>query len=260
MFPFVEVFGIKLYLTGIGIVVAFLTFIMSSYISSKRYNQSFSKIFLWLPLPIILMYILWLYFSFVLKGGNFFPHGIETFIQLFSPYGYHFNLIGVLLGFFLAIWIFMKGVKRKESKKIWFDIFFQAFINAVIVLWLFLLLGDNFLGRAHEGWMSVKSMHLESKLNKYNGVYPLGIFLSLGALLLNILITLFKIIKKRTGIGILGFALFNLLLLVLLPFWNTPRHIVIAISGNISLDLYSYVLILFMFIFGLYYRKMQKNY
>lgn len=260
MFPFVELFWVKLYLTGIGIVLAFFVFLISGYFSAKKYNQDFGKFFIWLPLPILLMYGFWLYSFFVLSSGRLFPWSIQGLIQIFNPYGYHFNLIGLLIGLFIAIWFFIKKIKRKETKKIRFDIFFHSFINAVIVLGLFLTLWDNFLGKPYEGWIGVGALHPESSLIKYNSVYPLGIFLSLGALLIKILITTIKLIKKKTGLWILGFSLFCFLFIAILPFRNTPRHAVIPILGNFSLDLYYYVMTLFGIIFFIIYRKFQKNY
>jgi len=55
-------------------------------------------------------------------------------------------------------------------------------------------MGDNFMGVATDTRLGIKSLHSDSQRNKFSLVYPIGLFLSLGALFISLYI---KIIKKK---------------------------------------------------------------
>ncbi len=58
MYPFIEVFGTKMYMTGVGIVLSCIVFLVTTYYLCKKYNQDFIKLFNWLPWLIIPAYVL----------------------------------------------------------------------------------------------------------------------------------------------------------------------------------------------------------
>lgn len=256
MYPYLELFGTKLYMTGIGIVLACIVFLVTAWILARKYHQEFMRLFNWLPWLLIPTYILWLYTSFVLDYGFFIP----TSLHFLSPYGYNFSLIGVLIACFFSVLLFMTQFRRSETKKVWLDILFFSFINAIIILWVFLLLGDNFVGKAYGGALGVNALMPESALVKYESVFPIGIFLSLGALAINVIITLWKLSLKKAGLGLWGFIFLFVLLLMLLPFWNYPAHGVVSIFGKVSLDLNHYVLLFLIGYCLLWLKKLKKPY
>ncbi|MEI7558253.1 MAG: hypothetical protein WCJ45_05610 [bacterium] len=55
-------------------------------------------------------------------------------------------------------------------------------------------MGDNFIGATTTSWLGIKSLHSDSQWNKFNLVYPIGLFLSLASLFVVIGI---KILKKK---------------------------------------------------------------
>lgn len=136
MYPYVELFGMKLYMTGIGIVLACVVLLITAWTLARKYHQEFMKLFNWLPWLLIPTYILGLYVSFVFESGSFFP----TSLKFLSPYGYNFHLVGVVVACFASILLFLRQFRRNETKKIWIDILFFSFINAIIILGVFLLL------------------------------------------------------------------------------------------------------------------------
>lgn len=255
MYPYIEILGIKMYMTGLGIVVAGLVFILTTYHLCKKYNQDFIKLFNRLPWLMISVYVLWLYTSFVLESGSLIP----TSLKILSPYGYRFNFVGVLVGCFLSMIIFLKGFRRNETKKVWIDIFFFGFINAVIALGIFLVLGDNFIGKEYTGALSITALRPESALVKFEGVYPIGIFLSVAALMINVIISVRKLTIKKVWLGIWGFVLFFLVLIGILPYWNYPAHGVLAL-GKITLDINYFILFFLILYFLLLWRKLRKPY
>ena len=192
MFPYFELFGTKIYSTGLGIVLSCLAFLITAYFLCKRYNQEFLRLFNGLPWLLVAVYVGGLYLSFVLGIG--------------------------------------------------------------------LLLGDNFVGKPYDWAVGVRALIAESSLVKYGTVYPIGLFLSLGALILNVVITFWKFIAKKAGLWIWGFILLFVLFIGLLPFWNYPAHGVWSVFGLWTLDLNYYVFWFLIIYFLLWNRRLKKPY
>lgn len=255
MYPYIELFGTKMYMTGLGIVLAGLIFVVTTYQLCKRYNQDFIKLFNRLPRLLISTYLLGLYTSSLLETASVLPGSFKVF----SPYGYRFHLVGILIACCFSILIFLRWFRRNETKKVWLDILFHGFANALTVLWVFLLLGDNFIGREYSGLLSVQALRPESALVKFEGVYPIGLFLAIGAALINALITFLKLTMKKVGLGIWGFVGLAGLLMGILPFWKYPAHGVLPI-GKITLDINYFALLFAILFFLLLWKKLRKPY
>ena len=253
MYPYIEIFWTKLYMTGIWIVISCFVFLLTVYILSKKYHQEFIRFFNWLPWLLICIYLSGLYFSFFLNGGI-----VPTSFWVFSPYWYNFSLIGILLAAFVLILIFLAQFRRNETKKIWIDILFFWFVNSLIVLWIFLVLWDNFVWKTYTWPLHITALTQDSALVKYWWVYPIWIFLSLGALAINLIVTVLKLIKKRSGIWLLWFILLFVLFMAILPFWNYPAHGVMSVFWMFTLDINYYVLIFLIVFCLLSYRKLSK--
>lgn len=254
MYPYIILWWSKFYMTGIGIIVSFLVFLWIARYLTKKYHQNFWKFFYRLPLFIILPYFLWSYVSFIFDVGII-PTQWSDLVTLISPYGYKFHFLGILLGLFISIYIFLKKIKRIENKKIWSDILFFSLTLSLVPLWLFLLMGDNFIGITTNSWLGIKSLHSDSQRNKFNLVYPIGLFLSL----LSLFVVLFiKVIKKKIfGYGMLGFAIILILMSIILLLQQYSRHMVFS-SGTLMFDIKQYFAWFLAFICYLTYRKRRK--
>lgn len=240
-------------MTGVGIVVAFLTFLIVSIYLTRRYHQNFWKFFYWMPVLIILCYFLGSYVQFFFDYGAIPTTGAEL-LTLLSPYGYKFHFVGLLIGIVIAIAVFLRKIKRLENKKIWIDILFYSITLSLVPLGLFLLMWDNFIGNSTNSWLGIKSFHSESQWNKFNLVYPIGIFLSLWALLVTLYI---RIIKKKFGYGLLGFAVLLLIIALILLFQQYPRHGVVTIWLAVF-DIKQYAALLVALRCFLLFRKWKK--
>ena len=239
MYPFIELFGIQISMTGIGILLGIITFVITCYQLCKKNHQDFFRLFSWLPLFLILSYLLGRYTSFVLDSWNILPGGRNDIIKILSPHNFDFHYVGLMVAALLSLGYFFSSIKRTENKKIWADIFFSGICNALIILGIFLTLGDSVIGKATDSIFAIKSLHPESELTKFNGVYPVGIFLSIWALFAHILITLLKIIFKKNGLGMLWFILLIILVNICFLYQNYPRYGLISLWG-ISLDVKQY--------------------
>jgi hypothetical protein len=120
-------------MTGIGIIVSFLVFICIARYLTKKYHQNFWKLFYWLPFLIVLTYFFGSYVNFFFDVGVF-PTNWSEFMTLISPYGYKFHFFGLLLGMFIAIFVFLKKITRVENKKVWSDILFLSLTLSMVPL------------------------------------------------------------------------------------------------------------------------------
>lgn len=253
MYPYLELFWTKIYMTGIGIVLAALVFLITVLIMCKKYHQEFIKFFNRLPWLLLWVYGLGLYFTFLFDGGI-----IPTSFAVFSPYGYHFNLIWVVIACFIWVVLFLSQFRRSETKKVRIDILFFGFVNALIVLGVFLMLWDNFIGKPYTWPFHISALSAESALVKYGGVYPIGLMLSIWALIINLVITVRKLMAKKSWIGIWWFILLFILMIGILPFWNYPAHGVMWIFWLVTLDANHYIFI-FLILYCLIAQKILKK-
>ncbi|HOQ79312.1 MAG TPA: hypothetical protein PLW94_03740 [Candidatus Absconditabacterales bacterium] len=257
MLPFFELLGLKMYMTGIGIIVFLLSFIIvARYLCTKR-HQDFYKIFYWLPLAIAIIYLCGSYAHFFLNYGLI-PNSLEQVKLLFSPYGYHFHFTGLVIGFVISLVIFFKKIQRYENKRIWIDIMFFSTVLSMIPLGIFLVFGDNFIGKVSTSWIAIKPLTTQTELNKFGSVYPIGLFLSFLAIIDVVIILISKRKKKKFGQGLLGFIYFIIGLNIIFLFQQYPKYGVISLGG-ITFDIKSYIsFFAIMFCLQLYYKRNQK--
>lgn len=256
MFPYITLWWINIYMTGLGIVAGLVTFICISRYFCRKYSIQFRRLFYWLPRAIILMYTCGSYVHFVLREWLF-PTDGQQLLSLISPYGYKFHFIGILLGLSIGIRLFFKEIKRLENKKVYSDVFFFAMTGAMIPLWLFLLLGDDFIGKSTNSIRWVQALQSESALNKFSAVYPIGLILSIGAAILYAAMAIWKRITKQIGIGFLGFVYLLILINIVLLYQQYPRYGIIPF-GEYTLDIKQYASIIAIVICFWIYRKWKK--
>jgi len=257
MFPYISLWWINIYMTGLGIVVALVTFICISRYFCRKYSIQFWRLFYRLPRAIILMYACGSYVHFVLRDWLF-PTSRQQILSLISPYGYKFHFIGIILGLGIAIRLFFKEIKRLENKKVYSDVMFFAMTGALIPLGLFLLLGDDFIGKSTNSLRGVQALQSESALNKFSAVYPIWLVLSIGAAIVYASMAIRKRITKQMGIGFLGFVYLLIVLNIVLLYQQYPRYGIIPF-WEYTLDIKQYVSILAMAICFRVYRKRKKE-
>jgi len=258
MFPFFEVLWLKMYMTWIWIISFLLSFIIvAKYLCTKR-HQDFYKIFYWLPLAIAITYLFWSYSHFFLNHWAF-PNSLEQLKLLFSPYWYHFHFTWLLIGFFISLLIFFLKIKRYENKKIWIDIMFFSTVLSMIPLGIFLVFGDNFIGKASTSWIAIKPLTTQTELNKFGSVYPIGLFVSFLAIIDVIIILINKKRKKSFWQWMLWFIYFIIGLNIIFFFQQYPKYGVISLWW-ITFDIKTYVsFFAIMICLQLYYKRNQKS-
>lgn len=232
MYPYITLWAAKVYMTWIGIIIAFLTFLVVTLYLTKKTYQNFWKFFYWLPFLTISMYVLWVLTTFMLEKGSS-PSGIDSILGALSPYGYNFHFVWLLIGIIISLFVFFKRIIRIENKKAWIDILFFSFSLAIIPLGIFLMLWDNFIWIPTDSFIGIKGLHMESQLNKFISVYPIGLFLSIWALISAAIVRLLKITKKRKWYGILWFAILLFFTNIVFLFQQYPRYWVISVWNTL---------------------------
>ncbi len=224
MFPYITIRWSKIYMTGFGIVIWFIVFFIIAYYLIKKYHQDFWKFFYWLPIFIIIIYLMWSYADFALTN-SFLPKTRNDILTILSPYGYKFHLTWVILWAIISLNIFFKKIKRNENKKIWIDIFFYSIWLSIIPMGIFLLLWDNFIGKPCNSLICIKPLNIESELNKFNWVFPVWLFISIWAFISVLIIWIIRRSIKKFWLWIIWFIILILLInIIIVNYQNYPKY------------------------------------
>lgn len=252
MFPYFELLWINIYMTWIWIIVFLICFIMVTKYLCQKWHQDFMKFFYWLPVAIIITYLMWSYMQFILEVW-FIPKSIEELRILISPYWYKFHFVWLLIGFVFSLFLFFKKIKRYETKKIWIDIMFFSLSLSFIPLWIFLVFWDNFIWQTSDGIFALKPLTTDSELNKFNWVYPVWIFLSFASALVTLFIYFLKKRKKSFWYGMFWLILLIIWFNVVFLFQQYPKYWIISFLGMVF-DIKHYVsFFVIMFCLHIYY-------
>ena len=226
MFPYIELFGHKIYFHGLGILIATLLFIYGVYRYSKKVNLKFPVFFNYIPLFIILPYILWRWFYNILEYHLFFPD-----FTLLSPYGYKFSFVGVSFWLLLAVIIFLWNLQYTQEKKKWFDVFFYSISLALIVLGPFLLLWDVFFGLSTHSVFGIHALTTNTQIPyPTQNFWPVGIMVSFLGLLIYLAGKVLHLIFKKPGLSLFLFPLMCLGFIVIFHFQYYPKHFLFGID------------------------------
>lgn len=239
MYPYFHLFWITFSMMAIGIILSFVVFLVTVWILAKRNNQDFLKLFYWLPIRLITSYLLGRYVSFALETWTYFPSSFSAFLSFLSPKWFKFHFVGLLLATRICMWHFFSWIKRTENKKIRADIFFFAWANALILLWIFLTLWDNVIWLPTNSSIWIRALIDDSALTKFDSVYPVWLFLSFWVLLTHIIISFMNIIFKKNGLGLRWIVWILIVLNICFFFQSYPRYWIISMF-DISFDAKQY--------------------
>ncbi|MBS8122258.1 hypothetical protein [Candidatus Vampirococcus lugosii] len=254
MYPYINIAGNNIYMTGIGVVIFIISVIFLINFYSKRFNINFWKFFNWLPIFLILPYILGGYFYNLFKYNLVIPLSLNDLFIILSPYGYEFNFIGITLGLIIALSMFLKKIDLRIEKLKWIDVFFYSISLSLVPFGIFLLLGDNFIGRPTSSVFGVSTFLQDSVLYNYDMVYPVGLFLSLLGISIFIIGLILNYIFRRYGIGIFGFIFLSIMINLVFYFQLYDKILVTEMFGyTFDIKNYRTIFISLYFVY-LYFR------
>lgn len=229
MYPYIEVFWTQISMMTVGFVIAAIIFLVTARILTKRNHQDFLKLFYRLPWWIILSYILWRYISFSLETWNFIPSSFSSFLTILSPQNFNLHFVWLLLAWLIFLFIFFSSIKRTENKKIRADIIFLSLANALIVFWIFITLWDSIIWKPTDSIFAIRALTDNSALNKFDGVYPIWLFLSVGVLVIHVIVSVLSIILKKNWLWMWWLIWILMLLNIMFLFQSYPRYWLVSI-------------------------------
>lgn len=218
MYPYIEFQDMVIYMTGLGIVIFILSIIFLVKFYSKRFNLNFWKFFNWLPLFLILPYILGSYFYNLFYNYIVFPLSINDLMLIISPYDYNFSFVWITLGLLLAVVFFLRSISIPIEKVKWVDVFFYSISLSLVPLGLFLVLGDDFIGLPTDRAFWVSAFMQDSFITRFSWVYPVGLFVSLIWIFSFIMVFFLNFVFRRYGIWVLWFIILLLLFNIVFHF------------------------------------------
>jgi hypothetical protein len=240
MYPYFELFGTQISMMFIGTIVAFIIFLVSARILTKRNHQDFLKLFYRLPGWIILSYILWRYTAFALETWTYFPSSISDFLTILSPHNFNFHFVWILIATRICLSILFSSIKRTENKKIRADIIFLSIANALIIFWILITLWDTIIWKPTDSIFAIRALTDNSALTKFDGVYPIWLFISFGVLAIHVIVSLLSIILKKNWIWIRWLIWILIILNITFFFQSYPRYWIVSILWT-SFDIKQYL-------------------
>ena len=258
MYPYFELFGKQISMIAVGLIISAIIFIVTARILTKRNHQDFLKLFYRLPVWIILSYILGRYVAYSLETWNFFPKSTSTFLTILSPQNFNFHFIGLLLATVICLATFFSSIKRTENKKIRADIIFLSMANALIIFWIFITLWDSIIWKPTESIFAIRSLSDNSALTKFDGVYPVWLFISLWILIIHILVSISSIIFKKNGLWMRWLIWILIVFNIAFLFQSYPRYWLVSIFWT-SFDIKQYVSLIIMIIWIITAIKWEKK-
>ena len=258
MYPYIELFWSQISMMVVGAIIAFIIFLVTARVLTKRNHQDFLKLFYRLPWRIILSYILWRYTTFALETGIYFPHSLSQLLTILSPQNFNFHFVGLLIATRISLTIFFSSIKRTENKKIRADIIFLSIANALIIFWIFITLWDSIIWKPTESIFAIRSLTYNSALTKFDGVYPVWLFISFWVLVIHVLVSLFSIIFKKNWLWMWWLIWILIVFNIVFLFQSYPRYWLISIFWT-SFDIKQYVSLFIIIIWIITAIKWEKK-
>lgn len=240
MYPYIEIFWTQISMMATGAIIAFIIFLVTARILTKRNHQDFLKLFYRLPWRIIFSYILWRYISFALETWTYIPSSLSNFLTILSPQNFNFHFVWLLIAWWISISLFFSSIKRTENKKIWADIIFLSLANALIIFWIFITLWDTVIWKPTDSIFAIRALSDNSALTKFDWVFPIWLFISFGVLIIHIIVSLLSIILKKNWLWIWWLIWILIVLNITFLFQSYPRYWLISLFWT-SLDIKQYM-------------------
>lgn len=173
MYHYITLGDVKIYLTGVGIVLFLATFLVSMKYYCKKYQLNFGSFLRIVPQCLAVTYLLATYSRYFIESFVVFSADPKQRLLYLTPSGYAFHFVGVIVGMFLCGHRFLKRKAKPEQYSQRLEVFFHSLMRALIPLGICLLLGDNFIGKQIDGGFFVSAIKNDSKVAVYDKVIPL---------------------------------------------------------------------------------------
>jgi len=212
LYPFFEIFWIKIYLFGIALAFCFFLFVGSLRYLSSRFSYNFS---------FFANNIIWYFLSVFIFSRLFFVISrwsdmkfIKDPFEFFIMNNYNFSLFGAIFWFLLVLWINIKIEKTTIQKYI--DAVVLSFFFVLPLGYLGALLGGQVYWRETMLWIEILYTHPFTLVPYQVPVFPLAIVYAICMFLIFCGLYMISIIVHIRGfVWYLGLLLFSALILIL---------------------------------------------
>ena len=243
MYPYINLFGLEVSIMVVGVIIASIIFLITTKKKKKRNHQDFLKLFYRLPWRIILSYLLWRYVSFALETWTLLPNSTSSFLTIISPQNFNLHFVGILIASWICLCIFFSSIKRSENKKVWADILFLSIANALIIFWIFLTLWDSVIWKPTDSIFAIRALSDNSDLTKFDGVYPVWLFISFWILIIHLIISILSITLKKNWLWMRWLIWMLIVFNIAFLFQSYPKYWIISILWT-SFDIKQYISLL----------------
>ncbi len=257
MYPYFEIAWVTLYMTWLWIISFILANLFLIKFYSKRFNVNFWKFFSWLPLFLLLPYLLWSYFYHFFSSLLIVPMSFSDLYLIISPFWYDFSFFWITLWLAISIYLFINNVDIKTEKYKRIDIFFYSFSLSLVPLGFFLVLWDDFIWNVTTSFVWVSALMSDTVIDSYDMVYPVGIFLSLLWIIVFIIWLFLNYIFKSYWIWFFWFIVLLLLFNFIFHYQMYPKHLVFSVF-DYTLDIKNYWTIILSILVFLYYIRIKS--
>jgi len=276
MYPYIQIWYYEISMTGLWAVVFLISFLITIYIFTQRYNLDYYKFFSTFWFWLLFVYFSGRYSYLIIEtipnginnieNINIFwyimdiliPKNVNEIISLLSPSKFEFHYLWILISSFLYLFFFIKYSVIEKQKWLWIWILFFSISLSLIPFWFFLLMWDDFVGRASlSSDFFISTFSSKSELIKYDNVYPVWFMLSIWStivFLFNYII--YKISNYKNWY--FGFSMIMIVFFVVFLYQQYPKHIVMSFF-EFSIDIKHYFTIgFFIFFLIMWFREYKK--
>ncbi len=257
MYPFLNIWWLSLSMTWLGIVSFLAVFIFVAQKKAAKQGVQFRLLLRYLPLIIMLAYLLWTWSRYVWSDFIILPLDPRQRLLYLSPYEYRFHFTWLAIGAWLWWYKFLQ-TQRRETHLRWWTILFESLCIASIPLGIFLLFGDHFIGKPIDTGRYISAIDPLSKVAAYDKVIPLWLYLSAWASILYLLIAVASQRKKNIYRAFPWLILYWGMLCILLIRQIYPRHIVAKVLWY-TVDVKQYLCIIIILIIAWQRRLIQTS-
>jgi hypothetical protein len=257
MYPYLELRGLTISMTWLGIVSFLLVFLIIAKKRASLQGVQFRVLLRYMPLIIMLWYIGGTWSRYLWSNFIILPLDPKQRLLYLSPYEYHFHFTGLIAWISFGRYKFLQ-TQRRETHVRRRTIIFECLCLASIPLWIFLLFWDNFIWSPVETGRYLSAIDPLSKVAAYDRVVPLWLYLSAGACILYLVIALLNQRKKDIHRAFPWLMIYRGMIGILLIRQIYPRHLVAKI-GNITVDVKQYVCIVIILVIARQRRLIQTS-
>ncbi len=257
MFPYIDLICCSLKAEVLGIIVSFFVFLWVSWVFAKALGLNYLKLISLLYLFLLFPYLLGRRVDMALTYKIVIPTSLNQLWGLLFGADLWFNLVGVIIGFLVAVVIFLKFSTSKWEMKKWIDTIMYSFFIAAFVMGIFLTLGDSFYGRVTDSFWGISSFNPSSNIYGMK-VYPVWLFVSLLSLIVFIIGISILHFKKRAWWWWFMFLIWLLgINLIYIYVFYSRQWILIIWEGLTTIFLWLVGLLIWLIGFALVSKKLQ---